>query len=100
MSPFAVSHLYDRLERSVLYAEEAEDRDFSYYMQERYPSGNGVTSLPFSDHHNPHELPRLPSPNHGDVACWGASVSILLDIGGARLIRDLGGGIVLLTDNS
>ena len=50
-----------------------------------------VSSIPFSDHHNPNELPRLPSPNHGDVACWDASVSILLDIGGARLIRDFGG---------
>ena len=60
-------------------------------MQERYASGNGATCLPFSDHHNPNELPRPPSPNHGDVACWDASVSILLDIGGARLIRDFGG---------
>ena len=42
-------------------------------------------------HHNSNELPRPPSPNHGDVACWDASVSILLDIGGARLIRDFGG---------
>ena len=39
-----------------------------------------ATSLPFSDHHNRNELPRLPSPNHGDVdvACWDASVSILI----------------------
>ena len=28
-----------------------------------------VSSIPFSDHHNPNELPRLPSPSHGDVAC-------------------------------
>ena len=47
--------------------------------------------LAFSDHHNPNELPRPPSPSHGDVACWDASVSILLVIGGARLIRDFGG---------
>ena len=38
-------------------------------MQERCSNDNGTTSLPFSDRHNPNELPRLPSPNHGDVAC-------------------------------
>ena len=72
-------------------------------MQERYASDNGFTTarLPFSDGHNPNELPRLPlpSPSHGDVgARWdaSASTSILLDVGGARLIRirvrDFGGG--------
>ena len=67
-------------------------------MLERYASDNVAASLPFSDHHDPNELPRLPSPSHGDVACLDASTSsILLDLdmeyGGARLmIRDLGGG--------
>ena len=50
-------------------------------MQGRYASDNGATSLPFSDYHNPNEPPRLPLPNHGDVAC-------LVDIGGAMSIRD------------
>ena len=60
-------------------------------------TNNGAARLPFtfSDGHNPNELTRLPSPSHGDVACWDASMSfsILLDVGvgGARLIRDLEG---------
>ena len=58
-------------------------------------SDDGVARLPFSDHHNPNEAPRLPSPNHGDVACLYASVSILLDMGGARLIRDWGATKIL-----
>ena len=33
--------------------------------------------------------PRLPSPSHGDVAaCLNATFSFLVDVGGARLIRD------------
>ena len=44
--------------------------------------------LAFSDGHNPNELPRLPSPSHGDVACLDATLSFLVDIGGARSIRD------------
>ena len=57
-------------------------------MQERCVSDDGTTSLAFSDHHNPNELPHLPSPNNGDVACWdAASISILLDIGDWRLLE-------------
>ena len=54
---------------------------------ERYSSDNVAASLPFSDHHDPNELPRLPSPNHGDVACLDATFSFLENIVGARLIR-------------
>ena len=64
-------------------------------MLERYASDNVAASLPFSDHHDPNELPRLPSPSHGDVACLYASISILLDMGGARLIRDWGATKIL-----
>ena len=60
-------------------------------MQERRSNDNRATSLPFSDHHNPNEPPRTPSPNHGDVACMVATFLRSVDLSGARLIRDLGG---------
>ena len=58
---------------------------------ERYSSDNVAASLPFSDHHNPNEAPRLPSPNHGDVACCARKYFNFVGYGGARLIIDLGG---------
>ena len=64
-------------------------------MLERCASDNVAASLPFSDRHDPNELPRLPSPSHGDFACLYASISILLDMGGARLIRDWGATKIL-----
>ena len=33
----------------------------------------------------------MPSPNHGTIACLVATFLRSVDIGGARLIRDLGG---------
>ena len=60
-------------------------------MLERYASVNVAASLPFSDHHDPNELPRLPSPSHGDVACCVREHSNFVGYGGAGLIRDVGG---------
>ena len=59
-------------------------------MLERCASDNVAASLPFSDRHDPNELPRLPSPSHGDVACRVRKYFNFVGYGGARLIRDLG----------
>ena len=42
---------------------------FGCYMQRRQASDDGAARLPFSDYYNPNELPRLPSPSHGEVGC-------------------------------
>ena len=56
-------------------------------MQERCSNDNITTSLPFSDHHNPNEPPRIPSPNHGTIACLVATLLCWMGLSGARLIR-------------
>ena len=63
---------------------------FPCYIQERCPNDNGTTTLPFSDRHNPNELLYLRQAMAMLHVVY-ASVSILLDMGGARSIRDLGG---------
>ena len=57
-------------------------------MQVRRASDDGAASLPFSHGYNSNDLPRLPSPSHGDVACLDATLSLLADVEGARSIRD------------